>query len=87
MRCTVHFVRAEMDHGPIIVQAAVPVSFFVGPPSTAEISCLPTCQGPDNPPRYPTVNADEYTQALIEQYHRTGRPGIAATTASRFKRQ
>lgn len=23
--CTVHFVRAEMDHGPIIVQAAVPV--------------------------------------------------------------
>jgi phosphoribosylglycinamide formyltransferase-1 len=24
--CTVHFVRAEMDHGPIITQAAVPVS-------------------------------------------------------------
>ncbi|MEJ8573351.1 phosphoribosylglycinamide formyltransferase [Microbaculum marinum] len=24
--CTVHFVRAEMDNGPIIVQAAVPVS-------------------------------------------------------------
>ncbi len=23
--CTVHFVRSEMDHGPIIVQAAVPV--------------------------------------------------------------
>jgi phosphoribosylglycinamide formyltransferase-1 len=23
--CTVHFVRAEMDHGPIILQAAVPV--------------------------------------------------------------
>src|SRR5262249_53879238 len=23
--CTVHFVRAEMDNGPIIVQAAVPV--------------------------------------------------------------
>ena len=23
--CTVHFVRAEMDDGPIIVQAAVPV--------------------------------------------------------------
>lgn len=23
--CTVHFVRAEMDHGPIIVQASVPV--------------------------------------------------------------
>lgn len=23
--CTVHFVRAEMDHGPIIIQAVVPV--------------------------------------------------------------
>ncbi len=23
--CTIHFVRSEMDHGPIIVQAAVPV--------------------------------------------------------------
>lgn len=23
--CTVHFVRAEVDHGPIIIQAAVPV--------------------------------------------------------------
>jgi phosphoribosylglycinamide formyltransferase-1 len=25
--CTVHFVRPEMDTGPIIVQAAVPVAF------------------------------------------------------------
>ncbi|HEX3970320.1 MAG TPA: 2-oxoglutarate and iron-dependent oxygenase domain-containing protein [Stellaceae bacterium] len=63
------------------------VTFFVGPPATAEISCLPTCRGPDNPARYPTVNAEDYTQALIEQYHRTGRPGIAVTTASRFKKQ
>ena len=23
--CTIHFVRAEMDHGPIILQAAVPI--------------------------------------------------------------
>jgi phosphoribosylglycinamide formyltransferase-1 len=23
--CTIHFVRAEMDHGPIIIQSAVPV--------------------------------------------------------------
>jgi isopenicillin N synthase-like dioxygenase len=63
------------------------VTFFVGPPPTAEISCLPTCRAADNPPRYPTVNAEDYTQALIEQYHRTGRPGIAVTTASRFQRQ
>ena len=23
--CTVHFVTAELDHGPIVIQAAVPV--------------------------------------------------------------
>lgn len=33
--CTVHFVRAEMDAGPIIVQAAVPVHPGDGPDSLA----------------------------------------------------
>lgn len=61
------------------------VSFFVNPAGAAEISCLETCQSRDNPPRYPTVNAEEYVKALIEQYHRTGRPGIAVQTASRFR--
>ena len=65
----------------------ISVSFFVSPPASAEISCLKTCQGPDNPPRYAPVNADEYVRALIEQYHRTGRPGIAVQTASRFTRR
>lgn len=64
----------------------ISLTFFVGPPATAEISCLATCQSADNPPRYPPANADEYTKALIEQYHRTGRPGIAVQTASRFQR-
>jgi isopenicillin N synthase-like dioxygenase len=65
----------------------ISVSMFVGPPPTAEIRCIETCQSVSNPARYPTVNAEEYTQALIEQYHRTGRPGIAVTTASRFRKQ
>jgi len=34
--CTVHFVRAEMDAGPIIVQAAVPVAAADTPESLAE---------------------------------------------------
>lgn len=63
----------------------VSVTFFVGPPNSAEIRCIETCQGPGNPPRYPPVNSAEYTQALVEQYHRTGRPGIAAQTARRFQ--
>ena len=65
----------------------VSVTVFIGPPDGAEIGCLETCQSPDNPARYPTVNAGEYTRALIEQYHRTGRPGIAAQTARRFQRR
>jgi isopenicillin N synthase-like dioxygenase len=61
------------------------VTLFIGPPTTADIRCIETCQGPDNPPRYAPVNAEEYTRALIEAYHRTGRPGIAAQTARRFR--
>ncbi len=34
--CTVHFVRADMDAGPIIVQAAVPVRPDDGPETLAE---------------------------------------------------
>jgi isopenicillin N synthase-like dioxygenase len=66
-------------------RARVSATLFVGPPGTAEISCLETCQGPGNPPRYPPVNADEYTRALFEAYQRTGRPGIAAQTARRLR--
>jgi len=63
----------------------VSLTLFIGPPTTAEIRCIETCQSPDNPPRYAPVNSDEYTRALIEAYHRTGRPGIAAQTALRFR--
>ena len=34
--CTVHFVRADMDSGPIIIQAAVPVMPDDTPDSLAE---------------------------------------------------
>jgi isopenicillin N synthase-like dioxygenase len=68
-------------------QERLSVSFFVSPPGDATVSCLPTCQGPNNPARYDPVIADEYVKALIEQYHRTGRPGIAVQTASRFRPQ
>lgn len=64
----------------------VSVTLFVGPPPSAEINCIETCQSAANPPRYPPVNAEEYTKALIEAYHRTGRPGIAVRTAQRFER-
>lgn len=34
--CTVHFVRAEMDSGPIIAQAAVPIAFDDTPETLAK---------------------------------------------------
>ncbi len=66
-------------------QERISVSFFVNPAGSAEISCLSTCHSAANPPRYAPVNAEEYVKALIEQYHRTGRPGIAVQTASRLR--
>jgi len=63
----------------------VSCAFFTYPHGRTQVACLPTCQGPDNPPRYEPVIAEEFTRALIEQANRTGRPGILARRAKRFK--
>ena len=65
-------------------RARVSAACFIAPQGAARISCLRTCQGSDNPPRYAPVVAEEYQRALVAQAHRTGRPGIAARTAQRF---
>jgi isopenicillin N synthase-like dioxygenase len=31
------------------------IPYFMGPHLDTEIACLPTCQGPGNPPRYPPI--------------------------------
>lgn len=36
------------------------IPFFLGPHLDTTIACLPTCQGPDNPPRYPPITYAEY---------------------------
>jgi isopenicillin N synthase-like dioxygenase len=36
------------------------IPFFLGPHVDTVIECLPTCQGPDDPPRYPPITYDEY---------------------------
>lgn len=61
--------------------------FFVFPQGVAEVRCLETCQGPDNAPRYSPTTAGEHVWALIQRSHETGRPGIAARTAERFRAQ
>lgn len=59
--------------------------FFNAHPKT-RIECLPTCQGPGNPPKYEPVEAGPYIRSLLEQSYRTGRPGVAQKTVEeRFK--
>lgn len=36
------------------------VPYFMGPHLDTEIACLPTCQGPGNPPRYPPITYAAY---------------------------
>jgi isopenicillin N synthase-like dioxygenase len=60
-------------------------AFFTSPNGSTIIGCLPTCEGPANPPRYAPVRAADYNTALIKQAHSTGRPGISTETAKRLK--
>jgi isopenicillin N synthase-like dioxygenase len=36
------------------------IPFFLGPHIDTVIACLPTCQGPENPPRFPPLTYDDY---------------------------
>ena len=36
------------------------IPFFLGPHIDTVIACLPSCQGPDNPPRFPSITYEEY---------------------------
>jgi isopenicillin N synthase-like dioxygenase len=50
----------------------VSIVFFTGPNHDSVISCLPTCQSPDNPPRYPTVRAWEHFMEKVRASVATG---------------
>jgi len=67
-------------------RARISLPLFVIPHAKTRVECLPTCQGPDHPPRYEPVEAGPYVRTLLEQSYRTGRPGVAARTVEeRFK--
>ena len=36
------------------------IPYFMGPHLDTAIACLPTCQGPGNPPRYPPITYAAY---------------------------
>jgi isopenicillin N synthase-like dioxygenase len=46
------------------------VPFFMSPRVDHVIECLPTCQGPDDPPRYAPITYGEYVAWFTGQnYH------------------
>ena len=42
------------------------IPFFLGPHIDTVIACLPTCQGPGNPPRFPPITYDAYLRWWYE---------------------
>ncbi len=51
------------------------IPFFFDPDFDADLSCLETCQGPDNPPKYPPTTGGQHLLDRIEEtfaYHRAG---------------
>ncbi|MBM85330.1 MAG: hypothetical protein CMM47_04840 [Rhodospirillaceae bacterium] len=45
---------------PPIGKARYAIPYFLGPHLDTMIECLPTCRGPDNPPKYPPISYSDY---------------------------
>ena len=43
------------------------VPFFVSPEYDTVLQCLPSCQGPDNPAKYPPVTMEEFTIEFLNR--------------------
>ena len=60
------------------------IPFFLGPHLDTEIACLPTCQGPGNPPRYPPITYAAYLDWWYDtNYNATHQRDAVATPARR----
>jgi isopenicillin N synthase-like dioxygenase len=46
------------------------IGYFVHPNFDAEIRCVPTCLGPGEAPRYPTITAGEHIRRKIDASHK-----------------
>ena len=49
-------------------------AFFLDPNPEAEVACLPTCTGPNRPPRYPPISSADYLKSRLDATyaHRDG---------------
>jgi isopenicillin N synthase-like dioxygenase len=59
---------ASCTHGDVLAQVAesrYSIPFFSNAASDYPMECLATCQGPGNPPKYPTISYG-YSQATAQ---------------------
>ncbi|MGF1568365.1 MAG: isopenicillin N synthase family dioxygenase [Nodosilinea sp.] len=63
-RSTVH--RVGLPQGAKVRRDRYSIAFFCQPDAEAEIVCLPTCQSPDHPPKYPPVKSGEYLLSRLQ---------------------
>lgn len=64
--------------------ARISVPLFASPNGATVISCLETCTGPGNPPKYKPIEAEAYVSKMLDEAYRTGLPALGAKTASRL---
>src|SRR2546422_7006206 len=59
------------------------IPFFLGPDIDTVIACLPTCQGPDNPARFPPITYEDYLVWWYDaNYKASAQDDIAERAAS-----
>ncbi|MBD1995835.1 isopenicillin N synthase family oxygenase [Leptolyngbya sp. FACHB-541] len=63
-RSTKH--RVALPQGENVGRDRYSIAFFCQPDADAEIVCLPSCQSPENPPRYPPVTSGEYLLSRLQ---------------------
>ena len=58
------------------------IPFFLGPHLDSVIACLPTCQGPDNPARFPPITYDAYLHWWYDaNYNAKAQDDVASASA------
>jgi len=59
------------------------IPFFLGPHVDTVIACLPSCQGPENPPRFPPITYEDYLLWWYDaNYKASAQDDIAERAAS-----
>jgi isopenicillin N synthase-like dioxygenase len=55
------------------------LAYFFDPEFDTVVECLPTCEGPDNPPRYPRTTWGDYLTERFDANHAYRRARAAQT--------